>query len=56
MATMLHSIPNHMVAPPNLGPPDGVRYKVIKLKKKKTPYMDYSLRKNAVKNVDLVTW
>ena len=46
------SNPNHMVAPPNLAPPEGVRYKVIKFLKK-TPDMNYSLRKNAAKNVDL---
>ena len=28
--------PNHLVAPPNLAPPDGVRYKVIKFLKKLT--------------------
>ena len=34
MATMWLSTPNHMVAPPNLALPDGVRYKVITFLKK----------------------
>ena len=33
MATMWLSTPNHMIAPPNVAPPDGVRYKVIKFLK-----------------------
>ena len=52
MATMWLSTPNRMVAPPNLAPPDGVRYKVIQ-------FLQYSFltwiplyQKNAAKNVD----
>ena len=39
--------PNHKIAAPDLAPPDGVWYKVINI-----PGMDYSLTKNAAKNVD----